>query len=453
MENTSLNRASRLSFLAYFAILLAIGVWVRDFSPQPDLLATIHTFGASTGMGDPTSFASGALDIYRHNWFTPATQWLISLWPPGFMVLEGFILKIFGENAPFIAVLLVLSALLNALMLSTFRRFLLPLVPAIAAFLLPLVPFCFPVARMFLLQPTGLTMGEAFAVPLFVMAALLTMLATRERRLTTAILGGVSLALATYFRSQYELLVVVLSACALPTMAWLYLRSRWKGIDAGLRAQAWTSLKTIALVLVAAHVVMLPWRVHNKIVSNRVSWVATQDLVAANSLKTSEALRNNYGGFIVEGGGNLACILEPTYCGQTDQALVYRALFNHPGEWYARKLSLIDDYWFAATTDWVTPRSDPSLGENLSNWLLLLYIFAIAPLLWLTRRNPTATASVWLLGSFFICFFAIFTLVHLEARYFYLIKIFSTVGGIALACEAWSRRRSVVQSHAEAGHA
>ena len=441
-----MRHSSRLSailhYLAYFGILLLIGLFVRDLNGQPPLSSTIHSFQPIIKMGDPKYFAAGALDVFRNGWFTSDYRWLINLWPPGFMLLEAGILWVFGENAPFIAVLLVLSALLQACWLTIFRQLLRPQVPAVAASLLPLLPFAFPVSRQFLLQPTGLVLGEAFALGCFLTAVLLLVRSVRTERVGGAIAAGCLFGLAAYFRSQYGTLVTFFTLGALPLGLWLGWRIRRLPADSGRRVGAKASLKTILLALVAAHAIMVPWRAYAMLELDRTTWVATQELVAQNALTPSEELYRKGGRWIVRGGGNLACLLVPEYCGQDEPSLYYRAFLEHPFEWMSRKASLLDDYWFAPLREWMEPKSRPSRGDWVANTLLLLFLVALLPLSWRVRRERDALVQFWILASFFGCFAALFTMVHLETRYFYPIKIFAVVATTLLAASAWSRRRS-----------
>lgn len=442
MRKPALSLGTCLHFALYFACLMAIGLWVRDIPFQPSLSATIHTFTQGLQMGDPGSFASGALDVYRNGWFTPPNRWLIHLWPPGFMLLEAAILRVFGEQAPFITILLVLSALLHSYMMTLLRHILLSMVPAAAASLLPLVPFCFPVTRQFLLEPTGLILGEAFAAGFYLSSVLLIFLAVRKQRLSLAIFGGLLLALSAYFRSQYGTIAMMTTLGALPLLLWLALKARQTNVQAPLRHQIVFSMKTLLLALVAANALMLPWRIHNKLEGGKTTWVYTQETMAVGSLSRTEDLLKVGGEWIVVGGGNMACIVAPEYCGKKDPGLFYRAFFEHPGEWILRKAALLDDYWFNSILDWTNPKSAQSIGDWIANSVMLAYLLAIAPLLWLTRRHPESSVLVWLFGSFFLCYCAIFTLAHFETRYFYLIKIFATVGTTLMASMAWNRWRT-----------
>lgn len=63
------------------------------------------------GLADPAKFAQGGWLIYSKNWASLANSGLIELWPPGFMLLQAFILKCFGAKAPIVLIVQLLAAL------------------------------------------------------------------------------------------------------------------------------------------------------------------------------------------------------------------------------------------------------------------------------------------------------------------------------------------------------
>ncbi|MNX75928.1 hypothetical protein D3C86_1074190 [compost metagenome] len=126
-------------------------------------------------------------------------------WPPGFMILEGWMLKLFGGDAPIVLIMLVLACAMLATMMATQRcylsRFIKPSLAGVAPFLI----FLFPMPRFFLFEPLGVVMSETFSVSFFMTA---TMLAADYGTLRFAVWAGLLFALAAYFRSQYEIFVL-----------------------------------------------------------------------------------------------------------------------------------------------------------------------------------------------------------------------------------------------------
>ncbi len=439
-------RPQKIESLAYFVIsfvvLLAVGVTMRDGGSQPHVLANInHILDGTSDINDPGSFALGAKDIYQHGWFTTANMWLIHLWPPGFMLLEGAILKIFGLDAPMVLILQIVACVPLAAMMLLQRTLLKPMVGGLAASVLPLSILTLPVARHFLLEPFGVILGETYSVSLFISSIMLVMLAMEQNRVRHAVAGGICLALAAYFRSQYELLAMAATVLAIPMVTWLLIARP----DAQARKQRVGKLSMIRIVvafILAANMLMLPWRIHNKIDAGSFRWVQTMDIVAQNSLSTSQDLLAKGGSFVIAGGGNLSCVFEPSYCGSTDTHLFLGAFTRHIPEWEAVKASLAGKYWFSSLKNAGLVRYPATTSDIVWNTVLLVFVFAIIPLLLAIRTYVGFPILLWINLSFFGPFFVIFSLIPFETRYFYLVKLFSFTMSILLACIAWGQRVS-----------
>jgi hypothetical protein len=422
-------------FAAYFGGLVLLALLYSTLTSQLVWGATLIEYAKSTGYSDPVFFATGALDIARHGWFTPDHMWLVTLWPPGFMLLEGAVLRLFGEGAPFLIPLLILSALACATWMTLLRKYLLRSGSShTLATLGPLVPFAFPLSWFFLLSPLGLSFGETFSISFYLIGFSLVLLAFRARSirgsLYQAALAGLAIAAAAYVRSQFELLVVVLtvSAAALFAVAGLGFLFRRKTYV------SWLALAIVAVTLVVAHIAMAPWRYHNFQYTGFYSWVRTSNAVFESALRPEEELRSSGAHFVVAGGGNLACRLQPDYCGQTDSMYFYKAFFKNMRAWVAHKVQLLPMYWMAppqrGAMVWVG--AEGTLMEKLANigffGCLLLGLWR----LWAIRREPVFPLQAWMQLSLYGCLAAVYTLVHLEARYMYLPKIFAVMALVTL---------------------
>ena len=113
----------------YFTFLVLLALACSWQTGQFHWTNSITEVARSTGLGDPVFFSTGALDVARHGWFTPANEWLINLWPPGFMWLLGQVLRAFGEEAPVLMPLLALSALCCVTWMGLLRKYLLLSMP------------------------------------------------------------------------------------------------------------------------------------------------------------------------------------------------------------------------------------------------------------------------------------------------------------------------------------
>lgn len=426
LKNNLFN-SSWACFAFYFITLIIIGLWIRDVANQPNILISFSEFMITKPSlyQDPITFASGAKDIYENSWFTGDYNYLLNLWPPGFILLEGWILKLFGTEAPFILILLIINAAFLALTLAIFRLNLIRVSSLTTASLLPLVPFIFPLPRFFLLQPAGLIQGETFSITFFLLGSLLLLLSTQKRLWRLTILAGLSFALSTYFRSQFEVIIIFLTLTAIALGLGLYIIGficPCKKINFDPQI---FSIKAIMLSLLVAHLIMLPWRIynHNSPYHGKYSWVKTESLVYQNASKTTEELEQAGGHWLVIGKENLACKLEPDYCGNPSKEGFYKAfLFNIP-QWTIEKFSVFDDYWYAPLFDLMLPSHESTISDLLFNTINALFLILALPLLWLIRRKTEFMALSLVIIGVYSCFYAVFTLVHFETRYLYAIKI------------------------------
>lgn len=430
-------------FFVYFFIALCIGVFVRDMSTQPSLFLTLTNCMTLYGLGDPGSFATAGLDIHHYGWVTDQHVWIIHLWPPGFMMLEGYILDVFGTNAPFILILIVLNSLLFALLLLVFRECLSWVIPTKISSLLVLLPFLFPLTRFFLLEPAAIVYGEAFSIVFLLTAIFMLQIAAETSSWKKALIAGLMLALSAYFRSQFELIITVLTVMFLLIVICFFSIKMLGKINALNKDKLIKQLKMIALFLLATHLVLLPWRIHNYTESHSLSWVQTASLFYAAAGRTNEQFLESGAGWLVAGGANVACNVDPSYCGKSDKHQFYKTFMQHYSAWYRLKFKLVGKFWFSSTFSSLSAAPirgniSPPRMDTAVNWLFLIAILITLPLLWLIRRTPNALIISWVTVSFYSCFLVIFTFAPFEYRYFYAVKIFSVFTVLQLICIAWS---------------
>lgn len=424
-----------LIIFGYFLILLGLAIFVRDIPDQPDAFrASIQEVLKPGKMFDPTYFATAALEIYRTGWVGVGNQWILNLWPPGFILMEASILSIAGPETPIILIIQFLSSTLFSAVLFMSFRFLKSYLSDLAAFLLPLVVFLFPVSRLFLLQPTGVILGESFSIGFFLIALLLGLRAIHSRFLIYAFGSGVFLALSAYFRSQFEIILLGMTACGVG----IYLVSLVaKRFHQKLNHNHAQNLKSIFIILVVAHVAMFPWRIYHWVNQGSPAWVFTSSVTFENSVKTSEQLQAISAGFVVDGGGNLVCRLDPSTCGNFANAKIafVKTFLNHPLEWYSIKAQVFSTYWFASLQDWSGAVVDSTSSENAFGWVCLLAICLCFVLFFTKRvRNDRDWILIgWFNSSLFMAYVLIFTVQQFEVRYFYFPKIFGIIMAVYLA--------------------
>jgi uncharacterized protein (DUF2062 family) len=414
-------------FFAYFVILLLIAFFARDEFINLDSWIPANKIASILApvVSDPVTFLKAATDIYQHGTLLPENSWILHLWPPGFIFLEASLLKLVGPGGPLVALLQISICALFAAVFVLQRTVLRPLVGAYISSVSPLLILLFPVARIFLLSPAGVTFGEGFSVASFIASGLLIFYAVRTERIGFAVASGVSAAIAAYFRSQYESILIVETVFAVPVIVWFHCTARSEQVGRPTPRQATVIVRSLALSLLAAHLLMLPWRLHNMVENGSLGWVQTLDIVIENSLALEKPLLAKGGRFVIEGGGNLGCRLEPSYCGRDDKKLFWLAFVRNPVAWIEIKSALIGRYWFSSSKNITVVWQSATKVDDFCNIVFLLCMFGIPVLLVLLRADDAWPIILWLNASFCGAFLAIFVLVQLEVRYFYLVKIYS----------------------------
>ena len=432
-------RSAKFYWLACLFVLAILGFTQRDAVILIDPFASIsHFLDGISGLNDPQSFATAAQDIYATGQVSEANKWIIHLWPPGFILFEVGILKVFGFDAPLTLILQIFAFCSAAFMMTVQRTVLSPYIGRRLASVAPFTLFLFPVARYFLLQPIWVVYGETFSVSFFLSGVLLLLLSAQRQRLGYAVLAGVLFAAAAYFRSQYELLVLSMTCLAVP----LVLGCLWRLRTAPGEKEKGMATRTTLIVLTAlatAHVVMFPWRLHNHQAGFGWSWVQTSSIVVYNGLSSDQDLKARGGNFVIAGGGNIACKVSPEDCGKNDAKLFFKAFFQPPLEWYAWKLEVIPKFLSPFSAASLFKGNAYAVQELISDYVIVLLMLLTLPLIWICRKREWILLVAWPVVSFCGAYAAIITFAQLETRYFYLPKLFAVLIFIQLASLARSR--------------
>ncbi len=432
----SLKHESLWIGIIYFLSLLGIALWVRDIPNQPDPFTTIQQLIEVSTMGDPASFATAAIDIAQNGWISSSNNWIFNLWPPGFVLLEASIIKLLGPSVPIILVLQILATVLFSIVLVLLYDLLRTcLKRKVIAFTLPLLIFSFPVARVFLLQPKGITLGESFAIGFFLLSILLVYRSVVRSSLRYAVYAGLCLALSAYFRSQFEILLLSLTGWGILLVIAIQLTRLRNSIESKFVKP---SIKTIIIVLFIAHATTFPWRAYHWIYEGSPAWVYTSSLTFRNSVMTSSYLESIQGGWIVAGGGNLVCRIDPSTCGDTAHAkkLFVKTFITHPIEWYTLKFDVIGKYWFSSVRNWGNVSVESTSMDMVTNGLLLIVLVTLVTLVFTrkVRLHGSWVLLIWFNASLFSAYMLIFTVAQFEVRYFYFPKIAGIFMAIIVTC-------------------
>lgn len=404
----------------YFSALMAIAM-LSTVSPIKGWTYSLVDAAMGSGYGDPKYFAAAAMDISTHGWITDNTRWTFNLWPPGFMLLEGALLKLFGINAPMPILLLILSASLFAAVMTEMRHTLNGAMGRLS-WLAPLIIFSFPAARIFLLGITGLLFGEWLSIGCIMGAILMLM----RKTLRGTILAGFLFAISAYTRSQYEFFLDVLLLVSIGMMALSFYWNKQSN------PAYWKLSKYLFLSLIVAQILMLPWRLYHSLDGGDLRWVYTGPTLVTASLSTDAALIAGGRDWMRVGGVNVACHIAPEHCGKEDAGTYLRIFKDHPFEWVSKKIELLPKYWFSSSSSLAGPAIATGVGETVFNVLFLICFIGTFALHWLNRKNDSGILwwSVTLgivIAHFFIVIFS-----HLEVRYFFFIKIYSAFSFLLL---------------------
>lgn len=410
----------------YFLILTALSIFVKDLPYKVDLFnASANWLITPSEMGDPTSFVKAAMDIVNHGWITQENDWIFSLWPPGFMILEAFFIRLFGADSPLTVYLQLATCSIFSFLFTTYyfyvrKKFAL----SRAAFWYPLILFLFPVSRVFLLQQVGISLGETFSIAFFLSGILVLIEGLDSEKYSKPLISGIFFGLAAYFRSQFELIILGMTGWGVIFFFLLKFNILNKFVD---KLNLVESLKKIFVALLLAHLIMLPWRIYHKVHLNTFMWVVTSEITFGNSVRTAEDLHKMSGGFVAEGGGNLTCELAPSTCNDFANAKKHfiSTFLKYPFKWYEAKLKIIGKYWFSSVKNWGSVINPPTVVDYLLNSILLLAHIFIIVLLFLKkiRSQKNWPVLAWLSVSLYSVYFVIFTVQQFEVRYFYFPKI------------------------------
>lgn len=437
------------------------------FSSHSTILQ-IHNYWGSSDVG---LYALGGWIIFSKGWFDANTIGLISFWPPGFMVLQAIILKIFGPAAPVVITIQVLAALFLALTCNFFRLCIKLFLRKEYAFFLPLILLFFPQFRMFMLDRSAVLFGETFAISLTLTGFFCLILACAKNNKILALIAGGAFALSAYFRPTFETFLTIASLNFLLIFFLLHAYKKIKldfafqdGISNNSALIKLNPLIAIFLAIITFHVLTMPYRIYTYMRTGSPSWVQDGPTMWQQNFTSTETLTKEGGGFEAMGMGNTACRVDPTLCTQLSKQInhgtispnelrkyVFQTLYKHPLRWIYIKYNVLPKYWFATVNnfwDMVAYSKISTLSAYFENLIFFgCFVFSIA---WVfcTLRNPYSFITYWLSSSIFIAYAIIFLFAHYEVRYFFFFKFYFLVTAILGLAQSASTRYPRLSSNA-----
>ena len=440
----TLKYAPLAIFFFYVALFLPLALFVYENQPLFTYASTIQDIVSPRISGDPFYYGKVARDLVYTGWVLPDDCWIIRVWPPGLPILESIILKLVGENVPFVLFLQIVSVLgfsvFTTELSNFFKNYFSPTISV-------LLPACFalmPSVRFFMLGGDMLSYGEAYGIEGLLIGSLMAISAAQHQSARRAVLAGLMLALGAYFRPHIETILFLATLLTLAVYALSFMRhlkiqtsQTWRNIQANKRI--------ILVILLSFHVATMPWRLHNFVEYKTLAWTESFNIVVRDSMEKADKLLSIGGDFITKGEGNLVCEFEPQNCEAQNRksARFFGTFFRHSYKWYAKKLEIFPRYWFADAGNYIMATQITKEWSSLAlNGLFLAALIALLPLLYITRLHKSWPVIALLGLSTLGACFVIFTFVHFEVRYFYVFKMEAIVLSGVLLALWWKERHA-----------
>lgn len=450
----------------YFILFLIIALLIPPLStglgkPLPfsaTILQIYHYWGGS----DPGSFALGGWTIFSKGSFGTGGPW-----PPGFMFLYAILLTLFGPKAPAVILIQILAALFLAITCNLFRLCIEHFLRKRYITLFPLVLLMFPQFRIFMLDRSGVLLGETFAISFALTGFFCLILAYAKDKKEFALFAGLAFALSAYFRPQYETFFMVASINFLIIFFSIQLYKKFKrdyflqNTKNSLSVINVSPITIIFLALVIFQVFTMPYRIFNHMRGDSLSWVNDGPTIWQQNFTSTETLTQAGGGFEAQGMGNTACRVDTALCEKLNIQIINNSisseelrknvlmtLFKHPLHWAYLKFRILPNYWFATINnfwDMVAYSSISSISAYIENSIFLGCFIFSAIWTFYTLKNPYSFITYWFGSSIFIAYALIFTLVHYEVRYFFFFKFYFLITAILGIVQLASKQFAIAQ--------
>jgi hypothetical protein len=408
--------------------------------------------------GDQIWFAKAAI-LLATNSFTASDYWILAIFAPGLSIIEFVLLKLFGLKCPIVLCLSLITCGAWALVLFNLHQLAKDRMGTVLSYLAPTLISLSVIWRQYCLQG-GILLTETLAIAFVAASFLLLLRATINRCSSFAIYSGVLLAMAAYLRTQAELIGASLSLITtLAIVGQLVihgLKENQKQSADPISTDRWIKMK----LLINRHVVLkffviailafscctAPYRLWNFYKFHNLSWLQV-DFYWKMGWETESELAKTNDSWIVKGGmlapshvnpelaakiqTNLKVHGENAYSDSFYKWRTITTFLRHPLQWISYKAKFLPWFWFAPINSH-TPAGIATQTEYIENWLYVtIIIFCLTRFVIIAgiQKNSEEQESVYtLFYSGIILSTAItFVFVHFEPRYFYIIKIMSTI--------------------------
>lgn len=382
-----------------------------------------------------------ALDFNNGGKLEDSTINSLNLWPPGMAFIELTLFKLFGVGigigtaiASLISISLLLSFVFFISVLARLKFFL----PAVISSFLLLVST--PIRGWVL--GTGLMYQEGFALccVIVAMTAIIWIdVDSRTQKLgfVRAIVAGIGLGGAAYFRAIFEPIISILIVVSMLSILAILAVNR--NVEKFRRSTLRVSFLQVAVISLVAFCVMLPWRAAlvTNIHPGDSSWTKVGSNIWGSRWLSSSSLDKMGLSPWQEGGLNAPCVIDKELCKQIAQKelnstapysgsgyysqeqfrkMVIRTYLKHPIATLRYKAEVFYRFW-------TVNNFENYLGHKalLEGWSYLL-AFAVSVAFSILRfRQLPISSSLWIVQVF--ATLGILMIYHLEARYLIFLKV------------------------------
>jgi hypothetical protein len=397
------------------------------------------------GESDPATYIKSAFFFSSHGYFL--NEFAI-LWPPGQALTILGIVKLFGESA-YPLKMLILSTIFWPIALTQLYYSWTKIQYSILKFVLSLLPM-FLLSFQTWLFGYNLILSENLTLPLFISAICFILQWIREKKYIYLIASAIIFAVMSYYRGYFEvfsrfIMVFVIIYFAYISFKNIYFQKLGSPTLSTFAAVKYTAanfkffyspkLRTIIAALLVFSVLLIPWRIYMFNHFHSFSW---QNLNYSWALLWDKSATSF-------STANIGCLVDPKWCdffyehdiknfhgtllgGKFYAIMTLGAFLLHPLEWYTIKLHAFNHFWYGGNL------GAPTWSELLNNYKVLfientlvllagLSTLIIGKLRW--KKLSVPKKDFMLFSFLFVLFnFVLFTFFHFEPRYSLYLQLF-----------------------------
>ncbi len=406
-------------------------------SDSPELLST--TFGYS----DAGSYLKAALELKQIDMLSQNQLWVINLWPPGMVVLDAVILKLFGGSFAFVYALLIsfLWTVLGGVFALEVKKYFGTVTAYLSLFFLVLST---PLQGWILGE--GLFYAEGISVWAFLFGLVFLIRGThgvlKTEVVANGVLAGTFLAISAYFRSAFSSLELSLLLLFLIFGAFHQVAKRR---SQGTGSTSKTANGTILLFATwgSMFALMEPWL---QFTTHFVRGVRVWSVVGANFFRSVWVDRPSSPDFLSAGGIGWGCQIDPNFCAVVSESerssgmpypiqdLVLMAVQTI----IANPLEYLSDRFHFLVTGWFSNEGAMGAFELATGFIsLLVFAYVLVQLIKLAIRGDAASIFILVACALIV---APIMVGHIEPRYFIPLKLLFVI-------LPWLRSRDFFQSN------